>query len=412
MSDTMRVNYFFRQFLQAEDFITDQAYHREKVQSLARYLFTMGVVEGFEVTEATVRGDVGVAVSAGMALDTQGRQIVLEKSANIPLAKYKGETVKLIIQYKEHLLDNRDDETQRDFIQKVDGEYYTARVLERPGFAILPEKKALEDGMIILAQIRISTSGAIRSIDMDVRPLVRAKGVPEPKPITPSDPQLVDTINGDFTVKGDLRVDGVLKTVGQLTTAWFADNVTADVAIRSVGSWENIAGMTIDMGLERDAVVTCQYTINVQANRQPLEMPDDLPEAPVVHSLTPSVPAGEGLFLVNQTDTNAMVRSVARTRGNATVRGRVPPGDVVEVIEPSADEARSLVGKAGEWVKIRMRDGTEGWTSMSSYRVRATGDAQMISNDEQVATGRFVEYKVVAGDQLGQIVINQGLATG
>lgn len=78
---TKRMNYFDRQFLRRKDFQDEQDYHIDRRRRHNRLLHTPGVAEDLMVT-----GEVGstmVTVSTGMAIDPEGREIVLAKERQL-----------------------------------------------------------------------------------------------------------------------------------------------------------------------------------------------------------------------------------------------------------------------------------------------------------------------------------------
>jgi hypothetical protein len=74
MAEIKRLNYFTGEFLVEEDFIAEQAYHMRMRRHHNRMFHGFGVIDGLEVIPD---GDRAVRVTAGTALDAQGREIVL-----------------------------------------------------------------------------------------------------------------------------------------------------------------------------------------------------------------------------------------------------------------------------------------------------------------------------------------------
>ena len=71
-----RLNYFNGLRLAAEDLVVEQSYHIEVRRRLTAALFSPGIATGLEVTAAP--GDAhSVVVSPGVAIDSQGREIIL-----------------------------------------------------------------------------------------------------------------------------------------------------------------------------------------------------------------------------------------------------------------------------------------------------------------------------------------------
>src|SRR5215204_115787 len=79
-----RLNYFKHQFLRASDFIDVQKYHLDMRRRHNRLLHTWGIAgSGLKVTFA--QGATAVSVSPGMAVDSQGREIVLTEDMTVEL---------------------------------------------------------------------------------------------------------------------------------------------------------------------------------------------------------------------------------------------------------------------------------------------------------------------------------------
>ena len=75
-----RVSYFDRQFLRAEDFRLEQGYHLGRRRGVSAGMFHPGVATGLDV----VRVDAGsVRVTAGLAVDGRGREIVLDEDSGV-----------------------------------------------------------------------------------------------------------------------------------------------------------------------------------------------------------------------------------------------------------------------------------------------------------------------------------------
>ena len=77
-----RLNYYNGQRLEARDLRLEQAYHMRVRRWFNRSLFPEGgVVEGLHVKP--VKGESAVIVTAGLALDTKGREIILLKDCEL-----------------------------------------------------------------------------------------------------------------------------------------------------------------------------------------------------------------------------------------------------------------------------------------------------------------------------------------
>jgi hypothetical protein len=96
-----RLNFFKHQFLRASDFIDEQKYHMEMRRRHNRTLHTWGIAgSGLKVTFA--QGATAVSVSPGMAVDNQGREIVLTEDRTVELSGFAaGAALYITIAYGE-----------------------------------------------------------------------------------------------------------------------------------------------------------------------------------------------------------------------------------------------------------------------------------------------------------------------
>ena len=115
MTDSIekRPNYFPGQYLLEDDFELEQQYHLDRQRRQNRLLTVSGIAQGLDVTvpETTETG-LKVNISAGNAIDQQGRMIVWSKTGVIDLQQdaNKGQPVTdgdyiLSISYNEELTD-------------------------------------------------------------------------------------------------------------------------------------------------------------------------------------------------------------------------------------------------------------------------------------------------------------------
>ena len=77
-----RLNYFNGQRLEATDLKTEQSYHLDVRRRLTKALFTPGIAAGLEVTKSATSAH-GVTVSPGVAIDNQGREIILLEARDL-----------------------------------------------------------------------------------------------------------------------------------------------------------------------------------------------------------------------------------------------------------------------------------------------------------------------------------------
>src|SRR6185436_17584886 len=102
-----RLNYFHYQFLQEQDFKDEQSYHVAMRRRHNSQFHTWGRVRGLDVT--FVAGERKVRISPGTAVNSLGREMILESNLDVDLQSHANETVYLSIAYKE---DNTDPSTQ------------------------------------------------------------------------------------------------------------------------------------------------------------------------------------------------------------------------------------------------------------------------------------------------------------
>src|SRR5512146_988043 len=98
-----RVNYFDGEALLRSDFDAEQLYHKGARERLSAGVFRAGVVPGLDVTW-DARAPTQVTVKAGMALDCNGREIVLLDDETVPLVSLSdGKQNFLTMSYRELL---------------------------------------------------------------------------------------------------------------------------------------------------------------------------------------------------------------------------------------------------------------------------------------------------------------------
>src|SRR5262249_16329128 len=104
-----RLNYYNGRPLDAADFKTEQEYHIRTRRWLNKSLYTAGIARGLEVH--AIPGVRHVMVSPGLALDSDGRGIILLEETDVEVCSYAGEndgTVVgnyLVIEYSEEALE-------------------------------------------------------------------------------------------------------------------------------------------------------------------------------------------------------------------------------------------------------------------------------------------------------------------
>jgi len=148
-----RLNYFTHQFLREHDFKDEQTYHREMRYRHNVSLHGWGVVQGLEVEK---RGERGISVLPGIAIDKEGRELVLTESVTHEVIERDTET-HIAIRYAEIW-----DEADRHSGGGVEG---FTRVTESP--EIIERRHAhADDAEVTLARIHINNVGHVHEIDM------------------------------------------------------------------------------------------------------------------------------------------------------------------------------------------------------------------------------------------------------
>jgi hypothetical protein len=159
-----RVHYFTHMFLREQDFNDEQAYHLEARRRHNRLLHTWGVVEGLEVHQ---HGEFEIVIDPGMAIDKEGREIVVAQSIKRNLSSFSHDTEAYItLQYLEEM-------EEEDHLATAGVEGYV-RVTE---MAEVHERRQehLDEGALVLARVHVGNHGQISQIDMSpaVRKLAR-----------------------------------------------------------------------------------------------------------------------------------------------------------------------------------------------------------------------------------------------
>lgn len=169
-----RLNYFNGQFLREADFTDEQTYHLEMRRRHNLRLHTPGIVFGLGVTAGTGK----VTVQPGMAIDVQGREIILESVTDLPITAATDITISL-----------KEDETDDSSETGISGK---TRWTETAVLA-----NATNPNGIVLAKVSA------------VSPVTLA---------TFRAPYSAPAVEGDLAVKRDLTVNGNLTVQGTTTT--------------------------------------------------------------------------------------------------------------------------------------------------------------------------------------------------
>jgi hypothetical protein len=235
MAEIKRPNYFTSEFLVDKDFIDEQTYHRDMRYRHNQLLHTWGVVDGLTVSKT---GDKQVTVSPGMAINKDGKEIILPSDPSPQPINLSGTgDVYVTIEYQDVK-----DEADKDTTSGVINEY--RRITERPLLKSTTSQPTNDGAVILLAKVNLSNNGNINTLDHSVRIFASAKIAPRAVTID----QLADN-----SVNAAKIVDGAVGTAelanGSVTVDKLADNSVnaAKITDGAVGTTELANGsVTVD----------------------------------------------------------------------------------------------------------------------------------------------------------------------
>jgi hypothetical protein len=152
-----RLKYFTHQFLGEKDFMEEQAYHIHMRRLHNRSIHGWGIVEGLQVSK---RGDREIAIEPGVAIDREGREIILENPIARDLSSFDhGSHTYITIAYQ-------DEESDRYSSGGIEGH---SRVTELPVIGERKHEPPRDGAALILARVRINENGHIHEIDTGLR---------------------------------------------------------------------------------------------------------------------------------------------------------------------------------------------------------------------------------------------------
>lgn len=239
-----RLRYFNGQFLQAQDFNDEQAYHLDRQRRHNKHFHTSGIVHDLSVS---VSGTTAT-VNPGTAVNGEGQLIVLNSSRPLNLADRPDQTLLLVISY---------DETTSDEAQV--GKKEDTRLHENPRVEAVADTAEAPPASthIRLARLTTDAGGEIQSRDDSVRIQagVRIGDEIEVRRLrfgrdTGTRPELASGASGRLDLTGSLRVTGNATLGGQLNVTGNSTlngqlNVTGNVGI---GTSDPAHGLHISAG--------------------------------------------------------------------------------------------------------------------------------------------------------------------
>ncbi len=105
MMSNERLNYYRGQLLNEDDFKAEQDYHIEALSTHNKNLHTWGIVKGLEVTSSSDKKH--LKISEGIAIDKDGRQIIINKDIRVKVLKLSEQSLYLTMLHKENLNDKK-----------------------------------------------------------------------------------------------------------------------------------------------------------------------------------------------------------------------------------------------------------------------------------------------------------------
>ena len=163
MAEVKRLNYFNSQFLKEKDFQDEQTYHIQMRRLQNQRLHSWGIIYGLDITQV---GNTEISVTAGMAIDKDGREIVLPLDpppGNFNLSSFTGNAVVYLTLAYAEVFDTIDRNPGGSGDQFV-------RTTERPTREVKADAPPPDGSVIILAKVTL-VNGKITSdsIDLTVR---------------------------------------------------------------------------------------------------------------------------------------------------------------------------------------------------------------------------------------------------
>jgi len=151
-----RLNYFTHQFLREQDFKDEQKYHLEMRRRHNRLFHSWGVAEGLEVHR---KGEREVTINPGVAIDGEGREIVLLTAITRDLSSFTRDSHTYVtIGYRE-----TSEDSDHHNVGGVEG--YT-RVTETPEVSEKKHEPPADGSVVTLAKVRVNDVGHVGDIDM------------------------------------------------------------------------------------------------------------------------------------------------------------------------------------------------------------------------------------------------------
>jgi hypothetical protein len=228
MDSIQRLNYFTSQFLVEDDFQDEQTYHREMRHRHNRSLHTPGVVEGLIVSKV---GDRQIKVSAGMAIDPEGQEMILLAESGAIALSGANTDVFVTIQYGET---KEVPDTTSGLVNQF------RRIQEEPAIAFSTFRPSAKGSLILLASVKLDANGNIvGEPNNEVKTVAGAAIAPQSvntdqliKGAVTKDKMAINSVGSDQLVSGAVTKDKLTispQDIGALSTS--GGTVTGDLTV-------------------------------------------------------------------------------------------------------------------------------------------------------------------------------------
>lgn len=212
-----RLNYFTGQLLSENDFKDEQQYHVDAFRSHNKNLHTWGIARGLNVEKI---GKKNVTVSIGMAIDSLGRQIILDHIEEIDLSTSTAPELYITISHAERETDLKEDDGEKGYTRITEEPVieYDLNKPDEPSMKIILAKLIFDREKDELESIDleyrkhsgnvggdIEAKNIVFSLPVDVEPdkIPRIRGVNGPGPG-------MEIISENTSLKGNLNISGTL----------------------------------------------------------------------------------------------------------------------------------------------------------------------------------------------------------
>jgi hypothetical protein len=197
-----RLNYFTGQFLEEKDFREEQQYHIDSLRLHNENLHTWGIAKGLDITSSDDKKH--LKISKGMAIDKNGRQIILSEDIETDVNNFSEPGFYLVVSFHE---DKTDDD-------ELTGEKNQTRWEEEPQFDQENSKPDDTSTKIILAKVIMnSETEIIEEIDINDR---KYAGVGQEQIVDKSIP--ISKMKSNSRGGGPLRINAMDKERADIIT--------------------------------------------------------------------------------------------------------------------------------------------------------------------------------------------------